>query len=79
MPRPDRLSGVHTNPCVRDHSFCVRTREHPQSRISIRRCYKRCRCGAMRGVWEGDSRGIGGWVCKILQVNFREFLFHALR
>jgi hypothetical protein len=28
---------------------------------------------------EGDSRGIGTWLCRILQVNFREFLFHALR
>jgi hypothetical protein len=27
---------------------------------------------------EGDSRGIGTWLCRILHVNFREFLFHAL-
>jgi hypothetical protein len=28
---------------------------------------------------EGDSRGIGAGICKILQTNFREYLFHALR
>src|SRR5829696_7799778 len=28
---------------------------------------------------EGDSWGIGTWLCRILQVNFREFQFHALR
>jgi hypothetical protein len=28
---------------------------------------------------EGDSKGIGAGICKILQVNFREFIFHALR
>ena len=33
----------------------------------------------MRGVWRGDSRGIGVGVCKILDMNFREYLFHALR
>ena len=33
-------------------------------------------CGAPGG---SDSRGIGTWICKILQTNFREFLFHALR
>jgi hypothetical protein len=27
---------------------------------------------------EGDSKGIGAGICKILQVNFREFQFHAL-
>jgi hypothetical protein len=27
----------------------------------------------------GDSRGIGVGLCRILDVNFREFLFHALR
>jgi hypothetical protein len=24
---------------------------------------------------EGDSKGIGAGICKILQVNFREFVF----
>jgi hypothetical protein len=28
---------------------------------------------------EGDSRGIGVGLCRILDMNFREFLFHALR
>jgi hypothetical protein len=27
----------------------------------------------------GDSRGIGAELCRILDMNFREFLFHALR
>jgi hypothetical protein len=30
----------------------------------------------MRGVWRGDSKGIGAWVCRILDMNFREFLFY---
>src|SRR5215207_6375593 len=33
----------------------------------------------MRGVWRGDSKGTGAGLCRILRVNFREFLFHALR
>ena len=28
---------------------------------------------------EGDSKGIGAGICKIVQMNFREILFHALR
>jgi hypothetical protein len=51
---------------------------HPQTRISIHRCYKRYRAGAMRGAWSGDSRGIGAGLCRILDMNFREYLFHAL-
>ena len=27
---------------------------------------------------EGDSKGIGAGICKIVQMNFRESLFHAL-
>ena len=27
----------------------------------------------------GDSRGIGAGLCRILDMNFREYLFHALR
>ena len=27
----------------------------------------------------GDCRGIGAGLCRILDMNFREFLFHALR
>jgi hypothetical protein len=27
---------------------------------------------------EGDSKGIGAGICKILHPNFREYLFHAL-
>jgi hypothetical protein len=37
------------------------------------------RGGAMRGVWRGVFRGIGVGLSRILDVNFREFLFHALR
>ena len=33
-------------------------------------------CG-VSGV--GDSRGMGVGLCRILDVNFREFIFHALR
>ena len=32
-------------------------------------------CGVCGG---GDSRGVGVWLCRILDMNFREFLFHAL-
>ena len=28
---------------------------------------------------KGDSKGIGAGICKILQMDFREDLFHALR
>jgi hypothetical protein len=49
---------------------------HPQSRISIHRCYKRCWAGAMRVDETGGFRGGGTGLCKILHVNFREFLFH---
>jgi hypothetical protein len=27
----------------------------------------------------GVFRGAGVWLCRILDMNFREFLFHALR
>jgi hypothetical protein len=27
----------------------------------------------------GDSKGIGAGLCRILDMNFREYLFHALR
>jgi hypothetical protein len=53
--------------------------EHPQTRISIHRCYKLSPAATMRGVWRGRFRAIGPALCKILYVNFREFLFHALR
>jgi hypothetical protein len=33
----------------------------------------------MRNVWRDDFRGIGAGLCRILNPNFREFLFHALR
>jgi hypothetical protein len=53
--------------------------EYPQSCISIHRCYKLYRGGAERGAWRGDFRGIGMGLCRILDMNFREFQFHALR
>jgi hypothetical protein len=37
------------------------------------------RDGAVRGAWRGDLRGIGVRLCRILDMNFREFVFHALR
>src|SRR5215203_6547858 len=52
--------------------------EYPQSCISIHRCYKRYRDGAERGAWRGALRGTRVWLCTILHVNFREYLFHAL-
>jgi len=66
-----RLEGVRV---------CVHKKlQHPPSRISIHRCYKLCRGGAIRGVWRGDSRGTRVGLCRILDMNFREYLFHALR
>jgi hypothetical protein len=53
--------------------------EHLQSRISIHRCYKGYRGGAMGVPGAGDSRGSGAGLCRILDMNFREYLFHALR
>ena len=35
--------------------------------------------GPNGGAWRGDCRGIGTVLCRILDMNFREFLFHALR
>ena len=32
----------------------------------------------MRGAWRGDSMGIGAGLCTMLDMAFREFLFHAL-
>jgi hypothetical protein len=32
----------------------------------------------MQGAWTGDSRGAGVRLCRILDMNFREYLFHAL-
>jgi hypothetical protein len=33
----------------------------------------------MQGAWTGVFRGAGAGLCRILDVNFGEFLFHALR
>jgi hypothetical protein len=33
----------------------------------------------MRGARDGDSRGIGAGLCTILDMNFRELIFYALR
>jgi hypothetical protein len=60
-PRPDPLRvwrriapsfGYHG---VYKHLFVIEG--HPQTRISIHRCYKQYRGGAMRGVWRGDFQG----------------------
>jgi hypothetical protein len=32
----------------------------------------------MQGAWTGVFRGTGVMLCRILDMNFREFLFHAL-
>jgi hypothetical protein len=37
------------------------------------------RDGAMQGAWTGVFRGAGVRLCRILDMNFGEFLFHALR
>jgi len=47
---------------VRIHTDCKHlfaAGEHPLTRISIHRCYKRYRGVAWRGVWKGDSGGPG--------------------
>jgi hypothetical protein len=56
---------------------CVR--EYPQIRISIHRCYKLWRGGAERVAWTGVFRGTRMRLCRNLDMNFREFIFHALR
>jgi hypothetical protein len=33
----------------------------------------------MQGAWMGVFRGTGVGLCRILDMNFREYLFHALR
>jgi hypothetical protein len=33
----------------------------------------------MQGAWMGIFRGTGVRLCRILDITFREFLFHALR
>jgi hypothetical protein len=32
----------------------------------------------MRGAWSGNSRGIGAGLCRILDMNFREFVFYEV-
>ena len=36
------------------------------------------RDGAVRGAWRGAFRGIGAPLCRILDMNFGEFVFHEL-
>jgi hypothetical protein len=52
--------------------------EHPRSCIFIPRCYKRCRDGPLRGASRRGSGGTGAGLCRILDLNFREFIFHEL-
>jgi hypothetical protein len=42
------------------HKHLFALGEHPQSRISIHRCYKRYRGGAMRVAWRGGLQGYRG-------------------
>ena len=82
-PRPDpRRVWARIAPSFGDYGdykhFSV-LGEYPQSRISIHRRYKRYRGTAERSAWRGDFRGIGAVLCRILDMNFRENLFHALR
>jgi hypothetical protein len=44
----EKAVAAHTN-----YKQMFVAREHPPSRISIHRCYKRYRAGATRGVWSG--------------------------
>ena len=60
-------------------NICFAPGEHPQTRISIHPCYKRCRDGAKRSVGEGDFGRAGVGLCRILDMNFREFFFYELR
>jgi hypothetical protein len=81
-PRPDplRVSGriAPSFGDFGDYKHLSASGEYPQSRISILRCYKRYRGRSERGAWKGDCRGIGAGLCRILDMNFREFLFHEL-
>jgi hypothetical protein len=68
-------SGIGSGVLSPRHKLMFVERAHPQFRIFIHQCYKRYRAGAMWGVWRGDSRGIGAGLCRILDMNFREFVF----
>src|SRR5215211_8492526 len=50
---------------------------HPQTRISIHRCYKLCRAGPWRGASRGGSGRGGAGLCTMLHTNFREILLQA--
>jgi hypothetical protein len=49
--------------------------EHRQSRISIHRCYKRVSGRGVAGCLETRFQGYYAVLSRILQTNFREFLF----
>jgi hypothetical protein len=34
--------------------------------------------GLCGGIWRGGSERIGAELCRILVMNFREYLFHAV-
>ena len=44
----------------------------------IYRCYKQYQGEAMQGAWRGVFRGSGVRLCRIVDMKFREYLFHAL-
>src|SRR5215217_7388554 len=52
---------------------------YTQRRISIQSCSKMPDSPAPIEVLQGDSRLMGTGLCRILQTNFAEFLFHAFR
>jgi hypothetical protein len=52
---------------------------YPRSRISIHRCYKRSDRPAATPRYRAVFGRLGPWLCRILHVDFREYLFHVLR
>ena len=82
-PRPDplrvwaRIAPSFAYYGVYKHLFVIRG--DPGSRISIIGVTSSSGAGLCGVPGEDDSKGIGAGICKILDMNFREFLFHALR
>ena len=75
-PRPQRSSWRAFSPDVQTFVCDQSASTIPHIHSSLLQALRAGQCGVPGG---GDSRGIGAGICKILQTNFREFLFHALR
>jgi hypothetical protein len=81
-PQPDPLRvGVRIAPSFRyygNYKHFSALGEYPQSCISIHRRYKLQRRRGRTGRLEGGLQGYRGGLFRILDMNFREFQFHAL-